>query len=65
MVEASSRSVAAGSVSCGQNLRCRPERRRERTANGIELDNRTWQQIVASARECSVPEELIENAVGK
>ena len=41
------------------------KRRQDRTENGIELDDKTWQQIVASARECSVPEELIANAVGK
>jgi uncharacterized oxidoreductase len=39
------------------------ERRQERTDNGIELDNKTWQQIVASAQECGVSQSLIDKVI--
>ncbi|HIK95290.1 MAG TPA: malate/lactate/ureidoglycolate dehydrogenase [Planctomycetes bacterium] len=38
------------------------ERRQERSENGIELDEKTWQQIVAAAQACNVSETLINTA---
>lgn len=38
------------------------ERRQERRRNGIELDDVTWQQIVESAQQCGVSQDLIDTA---
>jgi len=41
------------------------EQRRERTENGIELDDSTWAQIVESAQQCDVGQNLIDDALGR
>ena len=40
------------------------QNRQDRMTNGIELDDRTWQQIVDTADACGVSQEVIDLASG-